>query len=470
MNAKDYQHYIKKFDNPKSVLWTVFAAFGASVVTIPAYIIKINYQKKKEIETAKEKAELARQQTEKATECDVLKTAARTACEIMRHSNNVSTEFEKMKNELRTISEELARVKNTGAVSDLVGWQGRSSANLFNRSYTDTKNWIVDGYMRRDLINLLVAGGGVGKSILLVEIARAVDAGNRPEFLPDTCENSVRLAVVYYRMEDFPGELEGKYGKGKILLDTNITWVLPEDLESNDLDAFLNDLKRLASNLTEDTLVCVDPATKFDDYKHKEFISGAEEAQRIASIRGFSLTLLASIHLDEINDWAVLTNCDIKGGDKGLQLAGSVTAFRRERTGENFRFLQSLKEPKGSPKPFNGDALVVKAVEERIDEENKYLHYEYDCIKKEVEARPMKPKVQDTDAGEEPTSVTSAPNQKVTHEIEAIILSDHEEGLTNKEIAAHIKKSKRVEICEKTVSRTIKRLTGETQAEENEMM
>ena len=84
----------------------------------------------------------------------------------------------------------------------------------------------------------------------------------------------------------------------------------------------------------------------------------------IAKKRNVTMTIVASAHIDEIKDWTLLSNCDIQGGDTGLQQAGSVTAIRRERTNlEQFRFLQSLKEPKGSPKPFNGDVLVCKKVE-----------------------------------------------------------------------------------------------------------
>ena len=71
--------------------------------------------------------------------------------------------------------------------------------------------------MKAGLVNYLVAGSGLGKSILATQIARAVDKGICPEFLPPTCSESVKLDVVYYRLEDFEGELDGKYGEGKVL-------------------------------------------------------------------------------------------------------------------------------------------------------------------------------------------------------------------------------------------------------------
>ena len=327
---------------------------------------------------------------------------------------------------------------------------GCSTEELFNRVPIENSKWVVDGYMKEGLVNLLVAGGGVGKSILMVQIARAVAKGIRPEFLSSECCASIQLPVVFYRLEDFPGELEGKYGDGSALRNSGIRWFLPKDLLQFDLTGFIDHLKKLAETLKEDTLVCIDPATKLDNYTHTNFINGVEDAMATAKARNITLTVLASIHLDEIKDWTVLTNCDIKGGDKALQQAGSVTALRRERTDvEIFRYLQCLKAPKGSPKPFKGKVLVCKGVEEELDDNNKYLHYEFDNIKPEVLARPEKPKIQ-TDASKEYSAdpkPLKAPNQKVTPEIEWQI-----RDMLSKKIKP-LKIAKTLHLSEKTIRR-----------------
>ena len=138
----------------------------------------------------------------------------------------------------------------------------------------------------------------------------------------------------------------------------------------------------------------------------------------------------------------VLTNCDIKGGDKGLQQAGSVTALRRERTNvEEYRFLQCLKEPKGSPKPFNGDVLVMRKVHEQLDDSNKQLYYQYDSIKPEVQARPEKPKVQ-TDgvsSTEASSEAPMAPNQKATPEVARKIEEMLARGMSANKIASKLR-------------------------------
>ena len=93
---------------------------------------------------------------------------------------------------------------------------------------------------------MLVAGADVGKSSLLTQTALAVAKGVRPEYLSDNCSASLKQDVVYYRIEDFPDELEGKYGQGKVFMGANIKWVLPEDLGGTNLNAFLNHVKLLA--------------------------------------------------------------------------------------------------------------------------------------------------------------------------------------------------------------------------------
>lgn len=337
---------------------------------------------------------------------------------------------------------------------------GCSTEELFNRVPIENSKWVVDGYMKEGLVNLLVAGGGVGKSILMVQIAHAVAKGIRPEFLSSECCASIQLPVVFYRLEDFPGELEGKYGDGSALRNSGIRWFLPKDLLQFDLTGFIDHLKKLAATCTNDTLVCIDPATKLTGYRHSEFINGVEDAMATAKAHNITLTVLASIHLDEIKDWTVLTNCDIKGGDKALQQAGSVTALRRERTDvEIFRYLQCLKAPKGSRKPFKGEVLVCKQVE-FLDDGKKYLHYQFDCIKQEEEARPLKPKVplnEATNVCSRITDTPKAPNQKITPEIDQFIREEICQGKKPKEITKDIKKRFRKQMSSEYLRKYIKK-------------
>lgn len=288
-----------------------------------------------------------------------------------------------------------------------------TSEDVFSPSRRSrSTGWIVDGYSKPGQITLLAAGSGVGKSSLLAQIALATAKGERPEFLPDSCQTSLKQDVVYYRIEDFPAELEGKYGKGRVFDYADIKWVLPENLDGNSLTAFLDHVKGLARKLKRDTLVCVDPATKLDGYSPEACIKGLEEAQRISEANGITLSFIVAAHVDEIKDWKHLTTENIKGGDKGVQQAGAVLALRMEGTaGGDHRFIQCLKAPKGDPMPFPQGVLVCKSVKTQLDKDNWYLHFEYVEIKPEKEALPKKPKAsKGTD--KKATGATSKPKKK----------------------------------------------------------
>lgn len=463
-------------NNPKTTICTVLGS-GA------LWWLRCHfYKKKKKVDTAADlvktiqEDEIARRKKERETESEILKTAAKTAIKMMEQATSVSPDMKEIKESLKATNEELRAVKeelkatkegftqvnppmteeNPPQCTSGFEFKGRSSADLFNRSYTSTGKWIVYGYMKIGLLNFLVSSSGKGKSIALTDIARAVDKGVRPAFLPDTCCASVKLNVMYYRLEDFADELSGKYGEGKVLKESGIVWFLPEDLSEKSLDAFINHLKGVVGTLTEDTAIFVDPA----------------KAMEAAKRRGITLSVVASIHHDEISDWTPLTAETIKGGDKGIQQAGSVTALRNERTGNEYRLFQCLKEPKGSGTPFNGNVVVCKIVSEPIDINNKNTYLQYVEIKPEVEARPMKPKVQSANTGTSAavTTVTpsvgtfpitasapsvaaipkAAPNQKVTPEIEKRMKKMVEEGMKPGKIA------KKTQISEKTVRRYIK--------------
>ena len=458
-------------NNPKT---TFFSVLGSGALYFIYYQF---FKKKKKVET----------------ECDILKKVSDTACEVFKQATSVAPDMKELKEDLKATAEELRTVKeelkatkegftcvnppmaeeNPAPRTSGNEFKGRSSADLFKQSYTSTSKWIVDKYMKAGLLNFLVASAGMGKSIIMDDIALAVDKGVRPVFLPDTCCASEKLDVFFYRLEDFPDEMAGKYGDGKVLQESGIAWFLPEDLSDKSLDVFIEHLKGLAATLKNNTAVFVDPATKLEGYKHSAFIKGTEEAMGIANGKGVTLTIIASIHHDEIPDWKCLTSDIIKGGDIGIQQAGSVTALRRERTGNEYRYLHSLKVAKGSETPFNGQVLVCKIVSEEIDDNNKNTYLQYVGIKPEAEARPMKPKVQATDTSTSaapsvgtfniataPASASdpsvaatpkAAPNQKVTPEMEEEMKGMVSKGISYAEIA------EKMHINSKTVSRYVEK-------------
>ena len=360
-------------------------------------------KKAQEAETHKAKEERATKEAQAQAQADAYERMRKADAELYREKMEIDFEKRRRYQEFShpTAQEQVHKDPSLDTAPSV-----RSTANVFNRQCDfGRKDWIVDGCAKPGQITMLVAGADVGKSSLLTQTALAVANGVRPEYLPDNCSASLKQDVVYYRIEDFPDELKGKYGQGKVFMGANIKWVLPDDLDGTSLNAFLNHVIRLAKTLECDTLVCVDPATKLDGYRHEACIKGLKEAQRIAMKNGVTLSFIVAAHHNEIDDWKHLTTEDIKGGDKGVQQAGSVIALRMEGTaGRNHRFIQCLKAPKGHAMPFPEGVLVCKYDKTKLDDDNWYLHFEYVEIKPETDARPEKAKANKAGNTSKPTA------------------------------------------------------------------
>lgn len=450
-NNNHFSHQRGVIHNEDEAKLTLLVAFGTGLITVGGFWLKSRIGGNEKI-----------RQHKKEKEIDINYYKAKTEWDMKRKSSSPTSEDKNLSEGMGKVMDEFGNKQDHNASSsEGIDLNAFSSADLFNRtSCTYNSKWIVDGFMKKGLVNLLVAGSNTGKSILMTQIALAVAKGKELEFLPNASSPSVKLPVIYYRLEDFAGELEGKYGDGKVLFESGIQWFLPEHLPQNNLKGFVEHLKHLASTLTKDTLVCIDPATKLDGYNHSDFIKGVEEAMAVAKSFGFVLTIIASIHLDEIPDWKYLSLDHIKGGDQAIQKAGSVTAIRKERTGEDYRYLQCLKEPKGHRKPFKGEVLVCRVVEKKLDDNNKYLHYEYFGTKKEEIARPEKPKLQQDDTlCDSPQKPSNPPALKITPDVEAIIREGIQKGLNVKEISKDVKKRTKVKLSVDYLRKYIKKIS-----------
>ena len=292
--------------------------------------------------------------------------------------------------------------------------------------------WFVEGFVAIGLVNWLLAGAGVGKSIFMVQIAVAVSSGTRIEFLPQDNHIPRKTQVVFYRIEVFANEYSGKYGDGKMLEESGIKWRDRNDLNAPNYQGLIDDLKHMVETISEDTLVCIDPATKLSDFDPGKFAEDAENTMERAKEKGLRLSFLCSAHLDEIAPWKPVTTVDIRGGDRLIQTAGSAFTIRKEKTDEASRYLKSLKQPKG----YAGDnnVLVCKLVPG-----NSFAHAEYICHKSEAEALPLKPKAESESSGKksgvEPKDSGRGPNIDWTDEMWEKLKGLHGEGKNNSQIA-----------------------------------
>lgn len=388
-------------NNPKTAFWTMTTLLGAGGVSILVNKYKNKFRVKSD-------AELHSIKTDKDTESDVIKTAIKTACKMMENATDMAPEIKKMKEQMEKLQEQM---KNNGGNNSsnpnpqsssnaAQQWQSSSYEDMMRRTAVKCAP-IVPGLVEKGLVNVCLGGAGVGKSLVMRQIARVAATGERCEFMPADSEPSAKMGVLFYRMEEFPGEDERKYGAGRIFSDAGIQWRTKSDLRVFNLQGLLDDLELFAKQATEDTLICIDPITKLKDYNHEKFIAGAERIQSIAP-KGVVLTFLISAHIDEVKDWNIVTSENIKGGDKLIQQAGSVFVVRKERRGNGYRHFQVLKEPKGyAPK----DSVVVcKIVETVIDDDNKNTNMVFVDEKIEAQARPLRPKAIDNKDEDMPKS------------------------------------------------------------------
>lgn len=417
-------------NNPKTAFWSVFAYAGVASIGLGVFYVKSKIRVSSE-------AKLHSVKTDKDTESEVLKAAAKTACHIMESATDITPEIKKVKEQMDKLQEQM---KNGGGNSSsntnqqplpnaTQQWQSSSYEDMMKRTAVKCAP-IVPGLVEKGLVNVCLGGAGVGKSLVMRQIARIAATGERCEFMPTGCEPSAKMGVLFYRMEEFPGEDERKYGAGRIFSDAGILWRTKSDLANFNLQGLLDDIELFAKQASEDTLICIDPITKLKDYNHEKFIAGAERIQSVAP-KGVILTFLISAHVDEVKDWNPLTSTDIKGGDKLIQQAGSVFVVRKERRGGSYRYFQVLKEPKGyAPK----DSIVTcKIVETIIDDDNKNTHMVFVDEKLETEARPLKPKATDNKNDDAPKSQ----EQEWLEEAKAIekMLKD---GVTKTDIAERL--------------------------------
>lgn len=372
----------------KTAFWTFIVGAGTIGIGCLAFKYKSKVRGKQQ-----------RNNVEKDTESFVLKETTKTACKIMEYATDLMPEMKKFKEQMNELKLNL----NCGLVQQPQyqapkEWKSSSYEEMMKHTSVKCAP-IVHGLVEKGLVNVMLGGASTCKSIAMREVARIAATGERCEFMPSDCEPSEQMDVLFYRMEEFPGEDERKYGKGSIFSDTGIQWRTRSEIKNFTLQGLLDDIELFAKQATKDTLICIDPITKLKDYVHEKFIAGAERIQSLAP-KGVVLTFLISAHVDEVNDWKPLTSENIKGGDKLIQQAGSVFVVRKERRGGSYRYFQTLKEPKGYAPREN--VIVCRITEKIIDAENKYTYLDFVDEKSEVEARPLKPKaIPDSSKGNE---------------------------------------------------------------------
>ena len=262
---------------------------------------------------------------------------------------------------------------------------------MTSRPMAEESGWLLPWYAKRGQISGCVAGADLGKTILMIDSALAAAKGERPTFLPDGAPKADKMDVVFYRLEVRSGEMRERYGDGSVF-PANFGWITKGDMASPTFDGLLADIAKRAESFKRDTAVYVDPLSKLPNWDLAKFLIAMEEVQDKCAARGIVVSVLFSAHTEETKPWKPLTPDMVRGGDVVIQQVGALFALRRERAGNGFRFLQTLKVPKGEVE--KGPVNVIRFEGRKEDQPGSYTHLEYVCQKKESEALPLRTKAE----------------------------------------------------------------------------
>jgi len=285
----------------------------------------------------------------------------------------------------------LKAVDNPVAGGNVTIVSPQSFQQMSSRPMVEESGWLVPWYAKKGQVSGCVAGADTGKTILMIDSALAVAKGEKPTFLPEGAPKADKMDVVFYRLEVRSGEMRERYGDGSVF-PANFGWITKGDLASPTFDGLLADIAKRAEGFERDTSVFVDPLSKLKNWDLAKFLTAMEEVQDNCAARGIVVSVLFSAHTEETKPWKPLTPDMVRGGDVVIQQVGALFALRRERAGNGFRFLQTLKVPKGEAEKDLVDVIRFEGRKE--DQPDSYTHLVHHCQKKESEALPLRTKAE----------------------------------------------------------------------------
>lgn len=262
--------------------------------------------------------------------------------------------------------------------------QPKTAAEFLAGSQGGKIDWIVPRYFAAGQISALIAGADAGKSTAALSIAVSVAKGEKIPFIEATSEAPRKTDSLYYVLEPRFQEWENRIKDVKVIPD-NVRFVKRTDLPIDSFDGFLRHFEATVSKATSDLLVCVDPITKFPDYDIDKFYPVAEKLRNELNRRGITLSVIVTMHADEIKDWNEISTSDIRGGDRAIQQLDGAVVLRKERRMGEYRFFQQMKKPKC----YEGHETVTVV---KFSTDGGYTHFEYEEESSLKDAMPLKPR------------------------------------------------------------------------------
>ena len=311
----------------------------------------------------------------------------------------------------------------------------KSFSQMTSRPMAEEIGWLIPWYAKRGQISGCVAGADMGKTILMVDAAIAAAKGEKPTFLPDDAPKADKMNVFFYRLEERTGEMRERYGDGSMFPE-NFGWITKDAIASPSFEGLIADIEKRAEGFKKDTAIFVDPLSKLPNWDLAKFLISMEKVQEKCAERGIVVSVLFSAHTEETKPWKPLTPDMVRGGDVVIQQVGALFALRRERAGNGFRFLQTLKVPKGEVEKELVDVICFEGRKE--GQAGSYTHLVHHCQKKESEALPLRTKAEKKAEEVEPKKPKKTGKLAGKHEeIHAMFAA----GKKASEIARHFKVS-----------------------------
>lgn len=240
-------------------------------------------------------------------------------------------------------------------------------SDIINQTFAEIP-WVVPRLAIKGQVSALVAAADVGKTIMTTNIGILVAKGEKMSFLSDKYTASPRMNVLVYILEPRAGEFSGRFKPGFVFPD-NLSKVTYDELPSQTFSGLMDHIAYAATLFTADTLLIIDPITKFTDFNADDFYNKIQQIKSELSKKGITLSVLVTMHADETKEWIPITKENIRGGDRPIQVFDSVFAFCKERR-FGHRFIYTLKAPKGTA--GHEDVIVVSFSEDKL-----FTHFEY---------------------------------------------------------------------------------------------
>ena len=318
--------------------------------------------------------------------------------------------------------------KPTPTFIELQEPQEETLNETLNRCNDESVSAPLCGLYVRGGVNLIFSAPGVGKSILGYQAAIAMASGTSAGLVSDENEPVFQpIPVLYYDFEMNDADIKSRYGHASMCFPNNLRRIVNSPIFS--AEDMLKEIATKADGYNREACIFIDNLSAFLSLRNsnevREFIVGVKQIIEKQRREGKVLTIVLFAHSIK-NHGEEPTLQDLAGSADVSRFVDCIYALAKTEGDE--RLLTSVKNRRAKNTPSINLTLV----------EDPYLHFEFSGYKDEASTEGAVP-------------AQSAPNQKVSPEMEEKMKDWSAQGMAQKEIAA------KLGVSEKTVQRYLKK-------------